>query len=312
MGLFDDILDWAADKVQTVTGEKERRRLVSEFKDVYDEFKTDVEIKISDINRIISEFNRNIRKINNVRKTDVEKNIVLLSNFLGKFGKVKSLGEYYMEKESNMLVLPEHKFEMKESYINEIDWSKDDVFQDTFFLTPIGMTIKTKEQNLSINEKLNQLRLEAEETLNQLKIKEYAAEQDRVIANLYIDCIEIITNYIKEVIIPELKVVESFFQVLKIKNEVISGNSLQEIKFSNDIELLRDTQYEKHFLFVKNAFMFYVISCKIYNTPVLTRLLNNKTEKQDIDLLEKDKKLLLEHKKVVGGNLMFVRGEQHA
>ena len=36
------------------------------------------------------------------------------------------------------------------------------------------MTIKTKEQNLSINEKLNQLRLEAEETLNQLKIKEYA------------------------------------------------------------------------------------------------------------------------------------------
>lgn len=312
MGLFDDILDWAADKVQTVTGEKERRRLVSEFKDVYDEFKTDVEIKISDINRIISEFNRNIRKINNVRKTDVEKNIVLLSNFLGKFGKVKSIGEYYMEKESNMLVLPEHKFEMKESYINEIDWSKDDVFQDTFFLTPICMTIKTKEQNLSINEKLNQLRLEAEETLNQLKIKEYAAEQDRVIANLYIDCIEIITNYIKEVIIPELKVVESFFQVLKIKNEVISGNSLQEIKFSNDIELLRDTQYEKHFLFVKNAFMFYVISCKIYNTPVLTRLLNNKTEKQDIDLLEKDKKLLLEHKKVVGGNLMFVRGEQHA
>ena len=312
MGLFDDILDWAADKVQTVTGEKERRRLVSEFKDVYDEFKTDVEIKISDINRIISEFNRNIRKINNVRKTDVEKNIVLLSNFLGKFGKVKSIGEYYMEKESNMLVLPEHKFEMKESYINEIDWSKDDVFQDTFFLTPIGMTIKTKEQNLSINEKLNQLRLEAEETLNQLKIKEYAAEQDRVIANLYIDCIEIITNYIKEVIIPELKVVESFFQVLKIKNEVISGNSLQEIKFSNDIELLRDTQYEKHFLFVKNAFIFYVISCKIYNTPVLTRLLNNKTEKQDIDLLEKDKKLLLEHKKVVGGNLMFVRGEQHA
>ena len=309
MGLFDDILDWAADKVQTVTGEKERRRLVSEFKDVYDEFKTDVEIKISDINRIISEFNRNIRKINNVRKTDVEKNIVLLSNFLGKFGKVKSIGEYYMEKESNMLVLPEHKFEMKESYINEIDWSKDDVFQDTFFLTPIGMTIKTKEQNLSINEKLNQLRLEAEETLN---LKEYSAEQDRVIANLYIDCIEIITNYIKEVIIPELKVVESFFQVLKIKNEVISGNSLQEIKFSNDIELLRDTQYEKHFLFVKNAFMFYVISCKIYNTPVLTRLLNNKTEKQDIDLLEKDKKLLLEHKKVVGGNLMFVRGEQHA
>ena len=312
MGLFDDILDWAADKVQTVTGEKERRRLVGEFKDVYDEFKTDVEIKISDINRIISEFNRNIRKINNVRKTDVEKNIVLLSNFLGKFGKVKSIGEYYMEKESNMLVLPEHKFEMKESYINEIDWSKDDVFQDTFFLTPIGMTIKTKEQNLSINEKLNQLRLEAEETLNQLKIKEYAAEQDRIIANLYINCIEIITNYIKEVIIPELKVVESFFQVLKIKNEVISGNSLQEIKFSNDIELLRDTQYEKHFLFVKNAFMFYVISCKIYNTPVLTRLLNNKTEKQDIDLLEKDKKLLLEHKKVVGGNLMFVRGEQHA
>lgn len=39
MGWLSSALDWCADKVQTVTGEKERRVLVEQFKEMYDDFK---------------------------------------------------------------------------------------------------------------------------------------------------------------------------------------------------------------------------------------------------------------------------------
>lgn len=35
MGWLSSALDWCADKVQTVTGEKERRVLVEQFKEMY-------------------------------------------------------------------------------------------------------------------------------------------------------------------------------------------------------------------------------------------------------------------------------------
>jgi hypothetical protein len=56
--------------------------------------------------------------------------------------------------------------------------------------------------------------------------------------------------------------------------------------------MLRDTPYQKHYLFVKNVFLFYVLSCKIYNTPVLTRLLNNRITNEDLIAMERHKEAL--------------------
>ena len=86
MGFMDNILDWAADKVQTVTGEKERRQLVQELKNKYIEFKDILMERISILNTVIKEFNNKIRNLNTIREQKVRTNIEKLHNFLGKFG----------------------------------------------------------------------------------------------------------------------------------------------------------------------------------------------------------------------------------
>ncbi|NLK29260.1 MAG: hypothetical protein GX306_13140 [Clostridiales bacterium] len=307
MGFFNKLLDWAADKVQTATGEKERRQLVQELKDQYEQFKIDVERIIASLNRIIEEFNEKVRYLNTIRKGVVEKNIHRLSDFLGKFGRVKEVGEYSKETEKQFVDLPEQQFERTENYISEVDWSKDDVFINTFFLSPIGMKLKTRKQNLAMRESLHEFQLEAEETINQLKMRTFSIQLDKQICDLYIECVEFISNYIVNIILPELELVEAFFQALKIKDEVIADQKLHDLRFKNEIDLLQDTVYEKHYMFIKNAFMFYIISCKIYNTPVLTRLLNNQTSNEDIGLLEDHKEILAKQGQAVRNNLIINR-----
>ena len=42
MGFVNNVLDWASDKVQSFTGEKERREYVDEIKTTYDGFKEQI------------------------------------------------------------------------------------------------------------------------------------------------------------------------------------------------------------------------------------------------------------------------------
>lgn len=308
MGWLSSALDWCADKVQTVTGEKERRVLVEQFKEMYDDFKFMVKQKVEEINEKIKEFNSFIQKINLLRKNQIEPEIVRLGGFLGKFGNTKSIGAYAEEREKYEITLPEQQYEIIENYIFEIDWSQGEVFNNTFFLTPIGMTMKTKQQNLSMRERLNDFRLEIDETLSQLGIKKDEIEQNCRIAELYIFCVEFIADYIARVILPELDVVEAFFQTLCLKNVVLAEQAITNIKFINNLEIIQDTQYQKHFLFVINTFMFYVIACKIYTTPILTKLLNNEViVAEDIEIMEENKKVLLGQKDNVDKYLMFNR-----
>lgn len=304
MGLFDGVLDWAADKVQTVTGEKERRELVNDLKNQYLTFKENVESLVAVLNDLIGSFNEKIKGLNELRKGVVGKNITQLSLFLKKFGRVKESSEYCREQEKQIQGLPQQKFESVENYIYDIDWSKDDVFINTFILSPIGMKIKTRKQNLSMNENINEFRIEAEETINQLKMRTFAVQQDKKICEMYIECVSYVSRYIVDIILPELELVESFLQVQKIKDKIIANDSLQELVFNNNIEILHNTVYEKHYLFVKNTFMFYVLSCKIYNTPILTRLLTNQTTLDDVNLLEKQRQMLLFQGNQVSENLI--------
>lgn len=307
MGFLSNALDWCADKVQTVTGEKERRELVQQFKDMYFNFKVMVEQKVEEINEHIRKFNQLIQKINLLRKKQIEPEILRLESFLGKFGNIKSIGAYVEEEESYEITFSEQQYETIESYIVDIDWSQEEVFFDTFFLSPIGMTMKTKQQNLSMRERLNAFQMEIEETMSQLEIRNMEAEQNNRVANLYIFCVEFIADYIARVILPELDVVEAFLQALCLKNEVIAERSLTDVEFRNNIEVIRDTQYQKHFLFVRNAFMFYIIACKIYTTPVLTKLLYNDIVETDVVIMEDNREVLLKQRDNVDKYLMFKR-----
>lgn len=82
------LIDWMADKVQSMTGEKERRNLVSEIKSAYNAFQTMVIEKINTLNGIIEKINEKIVALNAVRHGKVEKTVQELNQFLGKFGKI--------------------------------------------------------------------------------------------------------------------------------------------------------------------------------------------------------------------------------
>lgn len=307
MGLLDrinDALDWMADKIQTSTGEKNRRQLVQKLKDEYVRFRAMVIDLINAINEVISQFNDHIKKLNKLRSGIVAYNIEKLSNFLAEFGRLKSPGAYTAESEKVPAELPTQDFEKKEAYINDVDWSQSDVVYNTFFLTPLGMMHKTKGQNLSMQEQLNNMKLEFEETKRVLELKQYATEQDIEICDLYIKCVATISTVIERIIIPELNLISAFFDALAVKDAVLASLTVSTVNARKNIAVLAGTSYQKHYIFIKNAFLFYVMSCKIYNTPVLSRLLNNQIQEGDKELMSKHTNMLISQAKQLSENAL--------
>ena len=308
MEIFDKLNNWAADKVQTATGEKERKQLVKDYEKKKIEFIELVNNQVPIINNKIYNYNYIIKDINCYRKDIVSNNILLLHDFLEKFGKVKSLGEYSNERAVNELSIPEKSIESKEQYFSEINWSSEEVFEKSYKLGIIQTRSQTREQNISIVSSMETLNLEIEKTIRDLRNKIFEIEKDKEIANIYFETITIISEYIIGTILPELEVVESFFQSLILKNEIIAGHHLGNLEFNNNLLLLKDSQYEKHFQFVKNTFLFYLISRKIFDTPVLSKLIYGNVEERDKLMLQKNKDILIEHKKNINKSLMFKRG----
>lgn len=305
MGIINDVLDWASNKVKDATGENERRRLVSEIKENYETFKRELNKKLEVINKIIENINAYIRELNVFRKKSIKPTIEKLEIFLNNFGKAKSIGDYAPEQECPPMVLPERKLTSIEDYITEIDWTSEDVFNLTLFSTPIGATIKTKKQNILLNESLAKLKFEANATLQELNVKEFNYEQEKRIAELYSDSVKYIITTINEKIIPEIELIEAFFAAIEIQDRIIASKMEKSISSIIDITLLQNTKYHKHYIFIKNTFMFYVMACKIYNTPILTRLLNGNLYAEDESTLKNQKELLLEQGTLLNSALMI-------
>ena len=100
------------------------------------------------------------------------------------------------------------------------------------------------------------------------------------------------SEIIRKIIIPELRIIDAFFQVEKIKNMVLCDKELVDIEFEYSIVGLVGTKYERHYQFIKNAFAFYIMACKIYDTPVLSRLLQHNTAVEDKEILKMEKRAL--------------------
>lgn len=286
------IIDWLADKVQATTGEKERRQKVERIKELVSDFKINISHAINVLNESIEKFNYWIRNLNDVRKQKIGINIRELNSSLTKYGNCKVVEEYADEYEKNNSLFPEETYQKLEDYLGDIDWSSDDVFWSTFLLSPLGMKHKTRKQNVQLTESANDLELLIAETLKELEIKKFNTELETSICQMYIENVLFISNTISNVIIPELRIIDSFFQAEKLKNVVICNKELNDIVFEYNISSLVDTKYERHYQFIKNAFAFYVIACKIYNTPVLSRLLQHNVTETDRSIVNKENELL--------------------
>lgn len=295
MGIRDMIreaFEWCANEVQKTTGESERRENISRLKELVKEFQTKVTATILSLNEAVAKFNEYIQALNAIRNSQVKANIDVLSVFLRKFGSCKSAGEYAHEQEKIPAEFPSHELYKIEDYIGEVDWSNNEVFLNTFLMSPVFMRMKTRKQNLSLQEHINEFILQTDATVRELQTKQFCTELEAEVCKRYISNIQVVSGVISEKILPELELVEAFFQAEKIKNEVICGHELRELSFTYNLNAIVNTTYHKHYQFVKNAFAFYVLSCRIYNTPVLTNLLHSKTTENDVEQLKNERKLL--------------------
>ena len=304
------IIDWLADKVQTSTGEKERRELVQTIKNLAEEFKQKVSEAIDQLNEKIGNFNHILTKLNEFRSKHVKENIEQLHTFLSKYGRCKPYSAYVPETDKPPAEFPMRQMVQIEDYISAIDWSKDDVLRDTFWLSPLGMKFKTRNQNLSMHERIGELKLQIEQTVREIDAQTFTAGLEEEICNLYLKNVRMISKVITTKIIPEIELIDAFFQAEAIKDSVISESQLKEIRFHYNICTLIGTPYEQHYQFIKNALMFYVISCKIYDTPVLTHLLSHTISIDDKQQIETEHKLLLQQARTVSNSMIVMRGEE--
>ena len=304
------IIDWLADKVQTSTGEKERRELVQTIKNLAEEFKQKVSEAIDQLNEKIGNFNHILTKLNEFRSKHVKENIEQLHTFLSKYGRCKPYSSYVPETDKPPAEFPMRQMVQIEDYISEIDWSKDDVLRDTFWLSPLGMKFKTRNQNLSMHERIGELKLQIEQTVREIDAQTFTTGLEEEICNLYLKNVRMISKVITTKIIPEIELIDAFFQAEAIKDSVISESQLKEIRFHYNICTLIGTPYEQHYQFIKNALMFYVISCKIYDTPVLTHLLSHTISIDDKQQIETEHKLLLQQARTVSNSMIVMRGEE--
>ncbi|GAA0077098.1 hypothetical protein UT300005_14760 [Clostridium sp. CTA-5] len=287
------ILDWASDKVQTFTGEKERRELVQEFKEIHENHKENVSLIINIINNSIAIFNDTIETLNEIREKNLRPKINKLYNFLSKFGNIKNTKNCVKEDDKSRMHVSLKQFEKAENYIEDIDWSSDKVFNDTFFTTIFGARIKTKSHNIDMRAERDNYKLEIKSKENNLYLKDEEVKMHTDISNLYQDTVKCIDNTIENLVIPEMELIDAMLSVEVIKNNIIANRELNsKMNLTNDIRCLKGTIYEKHYNFIKNAFMFYTISSKIYDTPILTRLINNDSNKDDLKLLSEQKQIV--------------------
>lgn len=302
------IIDWLADKVQTSTGEKERRELVQTVKELAEEFRQRVSDAIARLNERLDGFNKILVKLNEYRSKYIKTNIEQLYIFLSKYGQCKPYNEYTPEEEKLPAEFPMREMVRIEEYVSEIDWSKDDVFLNTFLLSPLGMKFKTRNQNVSMHERINALKLQIEQTVQEIDMNTFTAGLEIEICNLYLRNVRTISEVITTKIVPEIELVDAFFQAEAIKDAIIVEAQPRELKFHYNVCTLIGTPYERHYQFIKNTFMFYVISCKIYDTPVLTHLLGHTTSIEDKKQIEGEHQLLLQQAQAVSESMTVARG----
>ena len=305
---FKDRVDDAANTVQSLTGEKERRKIVKETKHEYKESRNAIQIIIDILNNLIKVFNQKIKALNSIREEKVKINTQKLGYFLSTFGNIKDMSEYSEEKEKSFFNIPERAFEEVENYIENIDWSSDEVFCRTFF-QGIFTRFFTRKQNKKMHEELEKFKSMVMDIKDKLNNKiEMIEKVDMRICDLYIEIVEKMTNYIEFQIVPQIEVIQSFLECESVKNVYIAdtkAKTIENVEYEKDIKLYDNTIYQKHFNFIRNAFWFYILSATIYSSPILTKLLKNKRlTKDDIKELEGQKLLcqeqiiLLENNKI--------------
>lgn len=67
-----------------------------------------------------------------------------------------------------------------------------------------------------------------------------------------------VKDFIEEKILPELEMIELFLKAYTIKNKILFKEEQENIVIT-PISNIPQTIYKKHYLFIQNTFLFYII-----------------------------------------------------
>ena len=284
--------------VEDFTGKTERDRILHEMNNLQNDVKKTLETGIKEINKQIEELNININKLNLFRENSIKNNLIFLDKFLQKFGFVDK--NIFFREENNWSYSKKNIALINdiEEYKNKYDLDGSLELLKAAF-GAIYLHFKRQKENVRLNAELGRMRHEYEKLKNDLKYQKQFYKENNEIALLYMICLNEIHLTIVNIILPEFETVEAFCQVLELKNKVINDEDLENIVFKNRILALQGTDYDKHYRFIKNAYAFYVISLKIYNTPILSNLFNSKFSKSNFSETENELKYLEERKNIL-------------
>lgn len=109
------------------------------------------------------------------------------------------------------------------------------------------MKFKTRNQNLSMRERINELKFQIEQTVREINAQEFTAGLETEICELYLRNVQMISQVITTKIIPEIELVDAFFEAEEIKDSILGGQRVQEYKFHYNIGVLIGTPHERHY-----------------------------------------------------------------
>lgn len=284
--------DECANFIQEQTGEKERRQLEDKRQAIIEIINEESEKQITQLNGIIGKYNDAIEKLNSIRRGDINKNIQFLYIFLNRYGQCKEKDEFVEETKIKQVVFPRKEYEKIEDIVRSTKWGKEKVFADTLFMGILGVKSENKARATELRKEINDYELLMNELIVEFKMKIGFSQLELDICNQYIKNLDLINKTILELIIPEIEVIDGFFQAYKIKELILSNLLTEQIQFSYDFLALNGTKYQKYYNFIKNAYAFYILYCRIFDTPVLTNLLEHKVTEVDKKICESEYNVL--------------------
>ncbi len=297
MGLLDDILDYGAEVVEIITGDKEKIRLMEQFKKNYAKYQQEIENEAKKFNEKVVIFNEIIKSLDNINQANVKMELSNLFNALKKLGEIDD--SYIYENESDLIHITEESFITREKTLLDIDSSFNEIFEKKVIDNEVEIVVKQNKTNTEIISKMKKMNFQASMVLEELSLKNKELSRNIEIIENYTHCLSIVLLDIQDIIIPELYLIESFIEALKIKDLVLVEKDIKTLNVKNKIGILENTKYEKHLIFVMNALIFYSIAFKIFNVKMLDKLVEQKITEKDLIWIKEKTEFLIDQSKEV-------------
>lgn len=304
------VVDACDTGLKKVMGEAKRLENIDKYKDTVKQYEDQLDQSRDIVNRQIRKYNDTIPLINQKRRSEFKDILEALSGFLMQLGKLmqnKWQFSFELTIAEQLAFHEERTLSEYKDWIKQYEKTQNQVFDDCVKGIFVGVILENNKLNPEIVEKNNDIYLATDGL--QKKYASIAEQwQDRTfIATTYLECIELIHETITEKIMPELELISAFLLAESVKNNVISDIPIENAK-PLDISAIKGTIYGRHYTFVKNAFLFYVLSRQIYQSPILTRL--TQTEQtangysHDKSLIAQQKEILQKQSNIIGADIM--------